>query len=186
MRILRAAEHRVMPWRNGGGSTTEIAVFPAGAGLDDFDWRISMAGVVEDGAFSRFPGIDRTLALLGGGGVVLDIEGRPAATLTHQGVAASFPGDAATSARLLAGPILDLNVMTRRGRFTHELTYHPLGTLGRLAPLGEVTLLLTRGRIELSDTVLETDDAVLLEQGDTPLAIRQGAACFTVSLDSRN
>ncbi|TIV75088.1 MAG: HutD family protein, partial [Mesorhizobium sp.] len=25
MRILRAADYRVMPWKNGGGTTTEIA-----------------------------------------------------------------------------------------------------------------------------------------------------------------
>ena len=41
MRILRAPDYRRMPWKNGGGETTEIAVFPAGAGLDDFDWRVS-------------------------------------------------------------------------------------------------------------------------------------------------
>ncbi|WP_431460998.1 HutD family protein, partial [Klebsiella pneumoniae] len=33
MRILRAADYRSMPWKNGGGVTTEIAVSPAGAGL---------------------------------------------------------------------------------------------------------------------------------------------------------
>ncbi|TIV74879.1 MAG: HutD family protein, partial [Mesorhizobium sp.] len=32
MRILRAADYRVMPWKNGGGTTTEIAVSPDGAG----------------------------------------------------------------------------------------------------------------------------------------------------------
>ena len=51
------------PWKNGGGSTTEIAIAPPGAGLDDFDWRISLATISEDGPFSVFPGIDRTLIL---------------------------------------------------------------------------------------------------------------------------
>ena len=55
MRILRASDHRVMLWKNGGGSTTEIAVFPPGAGIGAFDWRVSMASVVGDGAFSAFP-----------------------------------------------------------------------------------------------------------------------------------
>ena len=43
LRVIRAAECQTMPWKNGGGETTEIAVFPSGAGLDDFEWRISMA-----------------------------------------------------------------------------------------------------------------------------------------------
>ena len=47
MRLLRAATHRRMPWKNGAGVTTEIAVFPESAGLDDFEWRLSMATVCQ-------------------------------------------------------------------------------------------------------------------------------------------
>lgn len=43
MRILRASDHKRMPWKNGKGETVEIAVFPEGASVDTFDWRISMA-----------------------------------------------------------------------------------------------------------------------------------------------
>ncbi|MDP1908248.1 MAG: HutD family protein, partial [Hyphomicrobium sp.] len=43
MRILRAKDYRRMPWKNGGGETTEIAISPEGAALDSFDWRVSMA-----------------------------------------------------------------------------------------------------------------------------------------------
>jgi hypothetical protein len=60
--LLRAADHRTMPWKNGGGETTEIAVSPPHAGLADFDWRISMAKVASDGSFSIFPEIDRTFS----------------------------------------------------------------------------------------------------------------------------
>jgi len=61
MKILRSADHKRMPWKNGGGETVEIAISPQGAGLADFDWRVSMATVASDGPFSVFPGIDRTL-----------------------------------------------------------------------------------------------------------------------------
>ena len=57
--------------RAGGGSTTEIAVAPPGAGFDDFDWRVSLATITQDGPFSAFPGIDRTLALVDGDGCLL-------------------------------------------------------------------------------------------------------------------
>lgn len=182
MLILRAADHRVMPWKNGGGSTTEVALFPAAAGLDTFDWRVSMAGVSEDGPFSRFPGIERTLALLDGAGLVLEVEDRPPVTLAHQGEAASFPGDAATGARLIDGPILDLNVMTRRGRFTHRLAFHRSGSLAELTAEGDVTLLLARGAMRVGGDLLETNDVVVVERGDAPLAIAGEAACFVMAL----
>ena len=43
MRHLKACGHRVMPWKNGLGSTTEIAVYPPGAGIEkhqaySFQW----------------------------------------------------------------------------------------------------------------------------------------------------
>lgn len=121
MRILRAAEYRVMPWKNGGGTTTEIAVSPDGAGLDDFDWRVSMARVDSGGPFSGFAGIDRTLAVLAGESIVLDIAGRAPTELTGASAPFSFPADVPTKAILIAGPITDLNVMTRRGRMTHKV-----------------------------------------------------------------
>jgi environmental stress-induced protein Ves len=66
VKVVCASECRTTAWKNGGGSTTEIAVAPMGASLDDFDWRVSMARVASDGPFSEFAGIDRTLDILKG------------------------------------------------------------------------------------------------------------------------
>ncbi|RVD63440.1 HutD family protein, partial [Mesorhizobium sp. M4A.F.Ca.ET.029.04.2.1] len=121
MRILRAAGYRVMPWKNGGGTTTEITVSPGGAGFDNFDWRISMARVEAGGPFSSFAGIDRTLCVLAGQGIVLDVAGRAPAELTAASAPFSFAADVPTAAALISGPITDLNVMTRRGRMTHTV-----------------------------------------------------------------
>src|ERR1700720_3517473 len=73
LKIVRASDCLTTPWKNGGGSTTEIAAAPEGASLDIFDWRISMARVASDGPFSDFPGIDRTLAVVSGHGLALTI-----------------------------------------------------------------------------------------------------------------
>lgn len=121
-RILRSPDHRRMPWKNGRGETTEIAVHPAGAGLADFGWRVSMAGVTEDGDFSLFPGIDRTLAVLTGAGIELQVQGQGLQLLTPRSAPLAFAADVPSAARLIAGPITDLNVMTRRGAFTHRLS----------------------------------------------------------------
>lgn len=167
MRIVHAAEHRVMPWKNGGGFTTEIAVFPPGADLENFGWRISTAQVTEDGPFSRFENIDRTLSVLTGAGIVLHVAERAPVTLTPETSPVSFPGDAETRARLLGGPIADLNVMTRRGAFTHCVARFDGTAVQRLLPTAQVTLLLSRGAdIMLADpggtARLDTEDAAFL------------------------
>lgn len=53
VKVLRAEGYPRMPWKNGGGSTEEIAR-DAGAGLDGFGWRLSIADITESGGFSTF------------------------------------------------------------------------------------------------------------------------------------
>lgn len=115
MQWLKAADYRRTPWKNGGGVTAEIAVFPAGAGLDDFGWRLSMAEVAVDGPFSAFPHIDRTLTVLSGR---MALNGH---TLGPDDPPFSFDGGLAVNANLLDGPVTDLNVMTRQGHFHHHV-----------------------------------------------------------------
>lgn len=121
MRIFRAADYRRMPWKNGGGETTEIAVSPEGASVDDFDWRLSMATVASGGPFSVFSGIDRTLAVLDGDGLSLTVEGMGTTELTAGSAPLPFPGDAPTGAELIGSTVIDLNIMTRRGRLAHKM-----------------------------------------------------------------
>ena len=113
MHIYRSDAYRQVPWRNGLGQTAEILTFPEGA--EDFAWRISMAPVVTDGSFSIFPGIDRVLTVIEGEGLHLAIADAPAVRVTDAPIA--FPGDVPCQATLTAGPITDLNVMTRRGHW---------------------------------------------------------------------
>lgn len=123
MRLLPAHDYRRVRWKNGLGWTTEIAVDPPDG---QWDWRISIATVDADSEFSRFHGIDRSLLVLEGGGLVLDVEGQGTFTLIAEGPPLAFSGDVATSSRLLAGPTRDFNVMSRRGVVSHTLRRHTL------------------------------------------------------------
>lgn len=167
MRLLRADRHRRMPWKNGGGETIEIAVHPEGAGLEAFDWRVSMASVAADGPFSVFPGIDRTLAILDGAGMVLEIQGLGRHRLTPGTLPLAFPADAATSARLEDGPITDLNVMTRRGSRIHRVRRLEGETPVRIEAQGGWRLVVALGPIVVSDGREEREladrDAVLVD-----------------------
>ena len=122
VRVVRNADLVRVPWKNGGGTTAEVAAFPEGAGFDAFGWRVSMADVETDGPFSAFPGVDRTLIVVEGAGLELDVEGA-SYRLDASSPKLSFSGDDPTIGRLLAGPIRDLNVMTRRGRFRHRTRF---------------------------------------------------------------
>ena len=105
-----------MAWKNGGGVTREIVREPAGASLDDFDWRVSVADIAAAGPFSRFVGVDRHLLLLEGDGVNLtsDEAGINVNLLADDTVLA-FSGDVDMSSQLLGGAVRDFNVMTKRG-----------------------------------------------------------------------
>ncbi|WFU08695.1 HutD family protein [Rhizobium sp. CB3090] len=163
MKLLRASDHKRMPWKNGGGETVEIAVSPEGAGLADFDWRVSMATVATDGPFSVFPGIDRTLSILDGGGMTLFIEGRERERLTQASEPLSFAADAPTSATLIDGTIMDLNVMTRRGRFTHSVQRISVDGTAEVTFKGGTSLVRChRGDAEIDGTALAGGDCLLI------------------------
>ena len=106
MRILRAAENRAMPWKNGDGTTYEIAVFPENSTVADFDWRISRALVSKPGPFSIFPGIDRSLSILSGK-LALARGGDELIDLSPDSTPYSFPGED----RISGSPSGDLPVV---------------------------------------------------------------------------
>ncbi|MEI9904599.1 MAG: HutD family protein [Asticcacaulis sp.] len=111
---LLAADRIVVPWKNGGGVTREVAVSPPGAGMADFDWRVSTAEVTQAGPFSRFDGIDRHLTVLRGK-LRLDFSDHSVTLGPLDSLA--FSGSEAVAGVPLE-PVLDLNVMSRRGKTT--------------------------------------------------------------------
>lgn len=184
MRILRAVDHRRMPWKNGKGETVEIAVFPEDASVDTFDWRISMAPVVSDGPFSVFPGIDRTLSILTGDGMMLSVEGMAPTVLGRKSMPFSFAGDAKTEAALQVGPITDLNVMTRRGRFSHRVMRAEQGGEIEFSAEATFVILVVTGKAQVSQVELDPLDAVILDipadSGELRLETEQ--PCFVVEI----
>ncbi len=116
-RIVSPAQHRLMPWRNGGGTTAEIASEPADTPAG-FRWRLSLAEVGTDGPFSAFPGCCRTIMLLSGRGMDLTIADPGdlprTVRLDRPHEPFDFDGEATTSCKLVAGPVRDLNVIADR------------------------------------------------------------------------
>ncbi|CAN7709052.1 HutD/Ves family protein [Rhizobium leguminosarum] len=182
MRILRAGDHKRMPWKNGKGETVEIAVFPPDASINDFEWRISMATVAEDGPFSIFPGIDRTLAILDGNGMVLEVEGSSPVLLTMASDPLAFPADVPVAARLEDGAITDLNVMTRRDGLTHTLIRIDVDG-SKAVPLPPSTCLLLCHRGALS--FRRGDDTGAFAAGDALLIDDAAATVLEIDGEAR-
>lgn len=179
MRVIRAADLVAVPWKNGGGVTREVAVQPAGAGFDRFDWRLSMADIAQDGPFSVLPGVDRVLILMQGAGLVLD--GVSPAAMSP-GDRADFAGEAAVTGRLTAGPVRDLNLMLRRGRMAAEVQLNPPD--GALAlPWPEALVIVREGVAHLGGETLHRQDCAHFPPGHPPqIPLSGGAQVIVIGL----
>jgi environmental stress-induced protein Ves len=190
MRIIRAADYRRMQWKNGGGETIEVAVSPPESSLEDFHWRVSMAHIASAGPFSHFAGIDRSLALLAGDGIVLRLGGRGEVPLTRAAAPLAFPGDLPVDATLVGGPIDDLNVMSRRGRYRHLLSRVRAAGTTVLPRHGDIMIVLVGGsaanaRCGSQREAVADGDTILLDEAEkTKLEIvpENAAELFVVDL----
>ncbi|WP_213816098.1 HutD family protein [Glaciihabitans sp. dw_435] len=115
---MPASGRTTQPWRNGGGSTTDVVAFPAGSTLDGFVWRVSIATIDGDSEFSHFPGVDRFLVPLTGR-LDLSVDGA-VRTLDRFDVCA-FTGETAVASTGVTTASDDLNLMVRRGCATGSL-----------------------------------------------------------------
>lgn len=182
MRVLLAKNYIRMPWKNGGGETVEIAIAPAGASLEDFVWRISMAKVPESGPFSSFPAVDRTLAVLNGE-MIVHVEDRADVRLDALSNPYCFPGDVPTRATVLK-PVIDLNIMTRRGVCSAHL--HRVENCGRFEAHDETLLLLQSHAGLKNGETAGRDDALWLERGERIAFSTAPATLWAIALHSES
>jgi environmental stress-induced protein Ves len=122
-RVIPANEYRRERWRNQLGWTREIC---RGGTGEDWDWRLSIAEIEQDAAFSCFPGVDRELVLLSGNGLRLRFDDGEAVELHPPHGRHRFAGERAVTGELLDGPTHDFNLMWRRDRVDAELWHRPL------------------------------------------------------------
>ena len=117
MEIIRFANIRPEPWRNGGGVTRELASHPKAASAQDnaWDWRVSIADVSKAGDFSVFPGMERVITIIDGELLLLTVDGSEHPLEKYRPF--RFSGEAASGATLPTGDIRDLNVIAREGAF---------------------------------------------------------------------
>ncbi|MGB1261859.1 MAG: HutD family protein [Cognaticolwellia sp.] len=121
--IIPPQQFNTVPWKNGKGETVEMAINSAGT-MDNFDWRLSMASVVEDGVFSNFTGYTRNLILIDGEGINLQHNDNKIDRLSQLLDYATFDGGNKTVGNLPSGEITDFNVITRTSRYNSQVSCH--------------------------------------------------------------
>lgn len=179
MHILTLDALTEVAWKNGGGTTREIAT---GRVADSMIWRISRADVAQDGAFSDFTGMMRILTVVSGGGMVLThANGALEADLW---VPVRFDGGVRIQSHLKDGPLTDLNLMfdpdlcvckaiPHRGPFT--------GRVERPRP-GLIAFHVLAGAPVINDARLMPGDTAFVETCDAALTLVQDDAVLELRL----
>jgi environmental stress-induced protein Ves len=179
----------VVPWKNGGGVTTEIASGPARADDQAWSWRISVADVGATGAFSSFPGIDRTIAVVHGSGMDLQFEdGRMVPLELNQPV--DFDGDAVVTGILRGAAIRDFNVMVDRRYYRAALSImtgsgevSPATSTGSVVVIHMLDGACTAQMASTEETLGAEETAIYEGEADISVSIPAGARAAIVVLE---
>lgn len=118
LRLLSPADYRRVPWKNGLGTTLELATDAAQPG-GPWSWRMSIADVPARSDFSRFDGVDRRLAVLEGAGMELfEVGSTRAIVVPREGEAHAFRGEDALEGAPIGSGVRDVNLFLARAAWT--------------------------------------------------------------------
>jgi environmental stress-induced protein Ves len=180
--IIRLSDCPSQPWKNGLGSTREIAVHPSGTGGDDFLWRVSIAEVDSAAPFSSFPGIDRQIALLDGNGFTMTLDDDRVHALTTPFEPFAFAGEAKVAVTLVDGPTRDFNLMVRRAQARGEVQVWQ-GPDTRIPDPSTVLVYCARGVIDTAEGPLHAGDA-WRPAPVSPVELQHNALALIIRIES--
>jgi environmental stress-induced protein Ves len=158
IRRLEAKRFREGRWRNGLGTSWEIAEEPSARLACGFRWRFATALISQNVPFSTYPEVDRIFTLIEGNGLTLDIGGRTI-DVASPFVPCRFPGDTPTTCHLTDGPCRALNLFLARGQADADVRL--LHDRGKLSAAGNILGFALSGRPRLGELQLETGDAAI-------------------------
>ncbi len=174
---LNPRQYKVMPWKNGGGMTTEILAEPKPDGSNL--WRLSIAEVAQSGPFSDFNGYDRTIMLIEGAGFTLDFESAPSKRLDRLYEPFAFDGGWKTDCTLIDGAIRDFNLMAVREAGPAELTVARLDRDGiAIAAAKTVVFHAFEGDATVSGRPLSGGDTLRIDDPVLPLSLDAAATAI--------
>jgi len=178
MQVLRRSAYAEVRWKNGAGTSLEVAT--GGLPGQPFDWRVSFAHVTQSGRFSDYTGYERTTALVEGAGFTLRAAGAATLRFSLPGDFHAYAGSVPYDCGLHAGPSWDLNLIARTG-IGASMTVVDADATGlalEVAPAGRYLLPLDGQllvRLGNSTERLGPWDAAVLGAGESCHAMAEGA-----------
>lgn len=186
---LPAFEYQRMRWRNQLGWTREVAREVDQHGRET--WRVSIAEIDHDSAYSAFPGMRREQVLLEGNGMALTFADDRVARLEPPHGRVAFSGEESPACTLLDGPVRDFNLFYDPIRITATLRHRPLvGSMLIFAEAQSTWLIYLmagqlRVRLGRRDVSLAQGDSLRLDnpgQARQRLALEGGGELLLLSL----
>lgn len=174
IRLLDPAAFQTVPWKNGGGTATDIAVGLSADG--EVDWRVGTAAILKDGPFSDYEGVTRTFTIVAGPGVHLDFAGEGTRTLDRD-QPTRFAGAPAPFCRLRDGASATaFNLLTRDGAATGDVSIRRGHAAEEPVPPAGILVLYA---LEEAWSLTADGKSVIVHQGAA--AQVEGAAAITIS-----
>jgi environmental stress-induced protein Ves len=182
--IIRLADCPQQPWKNGLGSTRELAVYPHGSGSDDLLWRVSIAEVDSAAPFSCFPGIDRQIVLLDGAGFTMTLDGSRQHAMTTRFEPFAFAGEAKVDVTLVDGATRDFNLMVRRQHARGDVQAWT-GPIARVTDPTTALVFCACGEIDTTEGRLTVGDAWRPPSpAENAVKLHEGAIALVVCIEA--
>lgn len=187
IKLHKQNDYKIMPWKNGLGVTTEIAIHPADANFpqDDFLWRFSSAKVQAQNNFSNFNGCDRVLAVVKGEGLILNGE------LLKPLTPLCFSGITPINCELISGEVIDLGVIYKKEKFDVKMTAQAFEKSNEPQSIslqnGVNFIFCVSGKIRIDGVELQEFDSIEIQNVELiQISIFESAKCLFILISARN
>lgn len=158
MKIIEPQNYRSVPWKNGRGVTQEIACVPE---VSNYDWRLSIAEMSADGAFSCFPGMSRILTVIEGDGIELVASDGEARVLPFQ--PHKFSGALEIYGRLSGQVVRNFNLIYAGDRYRADAKVVS-GSECQFDTSDVTIVFVVKGKAKVGDVVLTEQQTGISEQ----------------------
>ena len=153
MGVVRRTAVDHVAWANGGGTTRELLR------AEDGSWRVSLAEIDRDGAFSSFPGRARLLTVVDGVVLALVVDGADHVVEPRRPFA--FDGDAEVLASVPEGPVQALNLIVDPSVISPLVTVLELGKASVLPLADDQAALVLQGTAHMGGADASPYDLVV-------------------------
>jgi len=188
LRVIRYADTVTTRWKNGLGESRLVTRSPGDG--EDFDWQISLASMSGTLPFSEYPGVDRTLFVIGGDSLRIQSPIRDT-VLTSDGAGLEFDGSEKIVGTVVgSGEMNDFNVLSRQGNVRHKANRTRVSPEVIVHPVKDLTIVFVQsGSAEVrycgaTASLADGDTAIVGRIAETDICVAgDNAVCIITDIE---